>query len=1236
MIVEFAQSYQDAFQIIVIALGVIGLISILIAKKYAKEILLFLAGSEGIAFLLKLVLPPLTQYEWSMQVFFVDPSTVAFLDVAAIGAIFTGICYPILWVHDYMGSKRVRNLPGEWAGGACLVLGTLAAIPGIFANFVPITSGTSWAVLLLGAGCASMTGLWYGYKHSEKVEDWWENILARRVPSSYNKRGTQSRLPPSIASLPTYDPTKANMRAGDICLGRVRVTLGPSIDTNLNQPPHLPSDPPKQKTFMQDFLPVRDHPKIYGVEIARDNGHTWAFFARARDPEEAQSLAAGILQRLKTELTGLDGVADVVCVPKEYLAQRVSLIELRLPRPPFRKAALLDTLARLNPGNPFRVCIVFHKATQSDYENVRSRLDYGVPVDDAGPRTPHDSVELESAKQMVDAWKEDLFAARIFVQAEVATPAQERDLRGSLQEMLGHVENTRGFHARARNMTRLFSRVVSCAKQLDFDRFLATRVVDFDFPTSIRMSRGWVDDDEHFAPIEGLRDDSPEYLILGDALRNGATSGQKGAVVVNHLGMHTGIFGGTGKGKTRFLLYLLHKLRKDHHLPMVIINFAKKEHQLDFPHDRIFRFPSPDFELPYFVDPGLPAAERKKFLGMAGMNIAYMLGLAEWELVPMTFRYVLRTEKDPPKTLADLFTKVRAKLDRRQYSNKTQADIIASVENRMDELRDRAIVRCTQLLAPGHLPKWLELARAGKAVVLDISACENERALALLCILLAFYATMPILDKAHKDTMRVLLVADEVQDLIGTSASKDPKSAMYQIAARVGELFDTFLREFRERGVGVMLASQKIADLPKSAYDIPNLKILFQLDTESANYFSFSQQRAKILNELKAREAFVLNAHTGDRYYIRTPEFALPNESPATPETPAKTPEGGEVLQPELTSLVPCRPEKPKRESLKEIFQQVKRDRSILNPRLTRATTQSKFRARALRLSERGHHVAAFNVIYALWINAAVALLHKSGPITSNLRGLLRRIHRNAHPDTHLTSKELATFYAAGETAWHFLQQAKRGKLHPGDVQAFDIALERIFRDLEFCLSRIQQRKTESREVLPQKASHVKKPKRKGINRYETSIAPRKQLSPGPEQVLPNTPATDSRAFLRWFQDSLLQQDANGAYFAVFAYWVPKLCNLSANVIAVDQRRSLHALVETILADATSTSSDPSIGETPVAALLQDIQCLETQVQAGTLQDTGANVAAVRGLFFALKDLFIYCLGISRGASAVA
>jgi Helicase HerA, central domain len=382
----------------------------------------------------------------------------------------------------------------------------------------------------------------------------------------------------------------------------------------------------------------------------------------------------------------------------------------------------------------------------------------------------------------------------------------------------------------------------------------------------------------------------PQEIHLGNYQRGGAA-----VMPYQALTRHALITGFTGSGKTNTVLYLLNQLWREHNIPVLVIEAAKKEYRAlarlkGFENVLVFTL-GDETSSPFRLNPFelLPGVRLEAHLGR--LQACFDAALPQFGILPSIVAESLEevykekqwklsdrgggTDSDRSNrlfpTLRELFAKVIQVTESRGYAGETYHNIRAAAAGRIGSLLRGSKGR---MFACQHsLPAEILFHRP---VVLELNDLnEDDKALTMMFLLtwLREYRELhgakalqhvTIIEEAHN-------VVSNVQSVGNAEVSADTK-------AKAVAAFSNMLSEVRSYGEGIIISDQSPEKLAPDAMRNTNLQIAHQLrdrrDREAiARAMIMDEEQQEYLGKLGVGEAALFRTGIEKATFIRVSEF---------------------------------------------------------------------------------------------------------------------------------------------------------------------------------------------------------------------------------------------------------------------------------------------------------------------------------------------------------------------------
>ncbi len=395
-------------------------------------------------------------------------------------------------------------------------------------------------------------------------------------------------------------------------------------------------------------------------------------------------------------------------------------------------------------------------------------------------------------------------------------------------------------------------------------------------------------------------------LHIGDFQRGGAA-----IVPLKALTRHTLITGFTGSGKTNTVLYLLSQLWRDHKIPFLVIESAKKEYRsllrvsgfddllvFSLGDETISPFRFNPFEL-------LPGVRVEAHIGR--LQACFDAALPQFGILPSIVAEALEevykdkgwkltdrgpgAEPQPERdrqlfpNLRDMLNKVIQIAENRGYAGETYHNIRAAAAGRIANLLRGS--RGMMFGGRSSLPAELIFSTP---VILELNDLnEDDKALTMMFLLMwlrEWRELHPKVDLQH------VTVVEEAHNVVSNVQSVGSSEVAADTKAKAVAAFSNMLAEVRAYGEGILISDQSPEKLAPDAMRNTNLQIAHQLrdrrDREAvARAMIMDEQQMEFLGKLRIGQAAVFRTDSEKATFIQVPEFkdtAGFNQPPGDPE----------------------------------------------------------------------------------------------------------------------------------------------------------------------------------------------------------------------------------------------------------------------------------------------------------------------------------------------------------------
>ncbi len=389
-----------------------------------------------------------------------------------------------------------------------------------------------------------------------------------------------------------------------------------------------------------------------------------------------------------------------------------------------------------------------------------------------------------------------------------------------------------------------------------------------------------------FEPGQRNIDVTKDYIKIGKFRRGG-----NAVIRVKDLSRHALITGFTGSGKTNTLLYILNQLWRDHQIPFLVIESAKKEYRAlsrvnGFSDLLIFTL-GDETTSPFRFNPFelIPGVRVEAHLGR--LQACFDAALPQFGILPSIIGQALEeiykdkhwkltdfAQDDEDKlfpTMKDMFTKVIRVAEERGYAGETYHNIRAAVAGRIGGLL--AASKGRMFGCQRSIPADILFSRP---VILELNdLTQDDKALTMMFLLtwLREYREL------HSSSMlQHITVVEEAHNVLSNTQSVGNTEVSSDIKAKSVAAFSNMLSEVRSYGEGLIISDQSPEKLTPDAMRNTNLQIAHQLrdrnDREAiARAMIMNEIQQDFLGKLRVGEAALFQTGLERATFVTIPEF---------------------------------------------------------------------------------------------------------------------------------------------------------------------------------------------------------------------------------------------------------------------------------------------------------------------------------------------------------------------------
>lgn len=376
-----------------------------------------------------------------------------------------------------------------------------------------------------------------------------------------------------------------------------------------------------------------------------------------------------------------------------------------------------------------------------------------------------------------------------------------------------------------------------------------------------------------------------DELHLGALRRGGAVT-----VKLKDLTRHGLITGFTGSGKTNTVLYLLDQLWRDHHMPFLVIESAKKEYRalLRQPGlEELLIFTLGDERtVPFRLNPFelLDGVRLEAHIGR--LRTCFDAALPQFGILPSIISESLQRiyadkgwrftdaggEKDLPfPTMRDMFRTAVEVSESRGYAGETYHNIRAAVGGRIGELLRGSNGRMFNTQRSYPLDALMR-----RPVILELNDLRAEdKALTIMFLLMLLREYRELHAAA---TLQHITVIEEAHNVMGNVKATGPSEVSADTKGQAVQAFADMLTEVRAYGEGILIADQSPEKLLPDALRNTNLQIAHQLrdakDREAiARALIMDDTQRDYLGKLRIGEAAVFLTGMEKATFMQVPPY---------------------------------------------------------------------------------------------------------------------------------------------------------------------------------------------------------------------------------------------------------------------------------------------------------------------------------------------------------------------------
>jgi hypothetical protein len=622
-----------------------------------------------------------------------------------------------------------------------------------------------------------------------------------------------------------------------------------------------------QNSWLQNFFSDNSH---YGLEIISHRDFTWTYIMKASSKEQATIQGEALLTKLLSMYPGIDGKVEIVPMTKEKLYKKNRYWEIKLPKPPYlEQLTLISDIINLFHRNnqKLKLYIMWKKEPPKKIIKIRDKI---------SQMKFKDEDEKEFFLKM---WQDELYKVRIYVTYEIIheepeAKANELNLiEGRLLSLTMSGKNEKN--------GAILKRVPSGTRGNIFrgnffsGRYVTPLCLDFNIPEIIPLSKPFILENENIIHVDKLENDI-NYIAMGRHVNRGRRTPHKILIHKNNFAQSCGIFGQQGTGKTYLLAQIIKEFyEKRPDIGILILNLGKGNQEGFYKTDRVIKFGSDKFSIPYFFE----GEYLEKSLQETATYLIASTGLknvVEKNMLNVLHRFIQKFGK-PPRSLKHLFDNLLSYFKAHPYHIRFQTNILRALKNRVMALLSNPLMD-KALKNTGDIPLWFIDWRKGKKIYLDMSMCTlYEKRLLTNAIFQMIRALTPDVELGK---LQNIIVIDEAHQILEKPITHNYDDDDFISRDQLEKIFNDLLREFRSKGLSFILSDQTPSRLFDCVTTLPSLKIIFRVGYPCNTTMIGNSKEQDFLILQKNRQALVFNGITGEKYIIETLDFTPPNAKP--------------------------------------------------------------------------------------------------------------------------------------------------------------------------------------------------------------------------------------------------------------------------------------------------------------------------------------------------------------------
>jgi len=616
--------------------------------------------------------------------------------------------------------------------------------------------------------------------------------------------------------------------------------------------------------WLKDFFSDKHR---YGLELKSDKDFRWTFFLKAQNEKTARILGEALLSRITSIYQGLDGTLELKPITKQKIYKNNQFWEIKLPKPPYmEKFTLINDFINLfhRSDKKVKLYIIWKRTDDKKVSKFRDKIGNLKFKDE------------DEKKRLLSMWQDDIFRVRIYInyqinQTDPVLMKQElQTLEGKLKSLTMSCRNKK----KPAQLKRVPLGTHGNIKRVNLisGGYITSKCVDFNIPENIPLTKPFTLGNENIKHIP-INDSDPNHILIGKYVNNGRSTKRKILLHKNSFAQSLLVAGQQGTGKTYLLAQVVNEFyNKNPDVGILILNLGKGNQELFYKVDKVIKFGSSDFRVPYFHE----GQYLERSLQETATYLIASLGLkniVEKNMVNVMNSFL--TKKGTlPSSLKTLFQNLLRYFEQYPYHVKFQTNIVRAIKNRVLSLLSNETLTDTLRLNPDKaVPGWFMDWQKGKKIFLDFSMCTIYEKRVLTSAI--FQLIRVLIPDREAGKLKNIILIDEAHQILEKSITNNYDDDDFISREQLEKIFNELLREFRSKGLSFILSDQTPSRLFDCVTTLPSLKIIFRVGYPCNTIMIGNPVEQEFLMLQKNRQALILNGINGEKFIIETLDFKV-------------------------------------------------------------------------------------------------------------------------------------------------------------------------------------------------------------------------------------------------------------------------------------------------------------------------------------------------------------------------